>query len=156
VLESGQIRLSFDSGAFTVNYYGIAFPFPRTYELILSHRLEELQKVLGPEDPPLLEYQSILTAVRLTFPTHRDDAEKIAGAAREESSSGGWQRSSRTMPPSANHRAQRAAFQRPAGHSRSFDLLDPLLRPAGVACRDGENRRTRSRRRFLDQSRQAA
>ena len=41
VLESGQIRLSFDGGLFAVHYYDHRFPVdPRTYELVLAHRCE--------------------------------------------------------------------------------------------------------------------
>ncbi len=35
---------------------------PRSYDRILGHRLEELERDLGADDPALIEFQSILTA----------------------------------------------------------------------------------------------
>src|SRR5262245_25818062 len=43
VLESGQIRLEHAAGTFTLSYFEHRFPIePRSYELILNGRLEEL------------------------------------------------------------------------------------------------------------------
>ena len=45
VLESGQLRLAFDGGGFTVHYFDHRFPVaPRhAMSMILGHRLEELE-----------------------------------------------------------------------------------------------------------------
>ena len=52
VLEAGQLRLAFDDGAFSVHYYDRRFPVaPRSYGQILGHRLDELERALGAEDP---------------------------------------------------------------------------------------------------------
>src|SRR5262249_30446106 len=60
VLESQQLRLRYADGAFTVHYFEHRFPVaPRTYARVLGHRLDELEKALGPDDPALIEYQSI-------------------------------------------------------------------------------------------------
>src|SRR5262249_29376357 len=65
VLESQQLRLDLAGGAFFISYFEHRYPVaPRTSERILAHRLEQLERRLGPDDPGLLEYQSILTAVR--------------------------------------------------------------------------------------------
>jgi (1->4)-alpha-D-glucan 1-alpha-D-glucosylmutase len=65
VLEKGQFRLAFEDGTFGVYYYDRRFPIsPRTYARVLTHRVEELEHSLRPENPDLLEYQSIANAAR--------------------------------------------------------------------------------------------
>jgi 4-alpha-glucanotransferase/malto-oligosyltrehalose synthase len=65
ILENGELALVFDaeSGSFSIRYYEHRFPIdPKTYPHILSHRLEQLAARLSPEDPGMLEYQSLITA----------------------------------------------------------------------------------------------
>ncbi len=91
-LEGQQIRLSYEAGAFALNYFEHRFPIaPQTYALILGERLEELQRVLGADSPAFIEYQSILTAVKNLPPRTETDAAKLAERQRErKSSSVGW------------------------------------------------------------------
>src|SRR5207302_2590388 len=64
VLEAQQLRLGYAGGAFTVHYFEHRFPVgPCSYGMILGYRIEELEQALGAEAPPLIEYQSILTAI---------------------------------------------------------------------------------------------
>src|SRR5581483_5279060 len=58
VLESQQLRLAYDAGAFTIHYFDRRFPVaPYTYKLILEHDLGELEARLGTDSAPLAEYK---------------------------------------------------------------------------------------------------
>lgn len=64
-LESGLIRLSYADGGFRVHYYETSLPVaPQTYRPILASQVDELARRLGDEHECLLEYRSILTALR--------------------------------------------------------------------------------------------
>jgi len=84
-LESGQLRLEFAAGAFSIRYYDNVFPIsPCTYGMTLGERLDELKAALGPDAPPVLEYLSILNAVgHLPGRTETDPA-KVAVRQREK------------------------------------------------------------------------
>src|SRR5262249_51272101 len=85
VLESGQLRLVYEAGAFSIQYFDHRLPVdPRTYESILADGIDAWSKGLSPDDPALVEYQSILTAVR-HLPEHSDTApERVAERQREK------------------------------------------------------------------------
>ena len=130
VLEAGQLRLAFADGAFSIHYYDRRFPVaPRSYSNILAHRLDELERALGPEDPALLEYQSILTAIR-NLPEHNEtDLERVAERQREKEVI-----KRRLAALAAESEPVRrfieenvAAFNGRPGDPRSFDLLDDLM-----------------------------
>ncbi len=85
VLETGQLQLGYAAGAFTIHYFDHRFPVsPHSYRLILHHRVEELAERLGPESPALLEYQSVLTALKNLPDTSETDPEKQAERMREK------------------------------------------------------------------------
>jgi (1->4)-alpha-D-glucan 1-alpha-D-glucosylmutase len=64
VLESQQLSLRFENGAFNVYYYDHRFPIsPCSYGRVLGHRLEELEQILGSQAEPFIEYQSIRTSI---------------------------------------------------------------------------------------------
>ncbi len=79
VLERGELKLAFEEGAFQVRYYDHAFPIaPRSYRKILSLRLDELQKELGPEDRRVVELLSIITSLEhLPSKTETDRAKRL-------------------------------------------------------------------------------
>ncbi len=65
VLENGELILSFAAGAFILHYYEHEFPIlPKSYEHILSHRLEDLQEQIGNDSLPFQELLSIMTALQ--------------------------------------------------------------------------------------------
>lgn len=65
VLENGQIRLSYDSGAFWIDYFDHRYPVdPRTSAQILETVVEHVRITSDPDDPELIELESILTALR--------------------------------------------------------------------------------------------
>jgi len=124
VLEKGQFRLAFDDGTFGVYYYDRRFPIsPRTYAKILSHRAAELEQSLRPENPDLLEYQSIATAARhLPDRSTRDEGDVMARWRETEVIKRRLGRLAVSSEPIARHiEANVAAF------NATPDLLDDLL-----------------------------
>jgi (1->4)-alpha-D-glucan 1-alpha-D-glucosylmutase len=85
VLESGQLVLIYDAGSFTVSYFDNRFPInPASALRVLRHRLANLEKDLGAESPPFIEYQSILTALGHLPPRSETDPQKIVERQREK------------------------------------------------------------------------
>jgi (1->4)-alpha-D-glucan 1-alpha-D-glucosylmutase len=130
VLESGQIRLVFEAGAFAVYYYDRRFPIdPRTYGTILGQRLAELEAALGTDSPPFQEYQSILTAVgHLPRRTELEPAKLAEGQREKEVVK---RRLTTLVASSAAVRdfltETVALFNGTPGEPASYDLLDRLL-----------------------------
>ncbi len=130
VLESGQIQLAFLDGAFFFHYFDRRFPLaPRSYSRVLEHRLEEWESASGSEDFALIEYQSILTAVRNLPERMETDPGKVVEHQREKEV---IKRRLATLA-AENDRAREfieqniALFNGQPGKPRSFDLLDDLL-----------------------------
>jgi (1->4)-alpha-D-glucan 1-alpha-D-glucosylmutase len=85
VLENGELKLVFHDGAFLLHYYEHVFPLiPKTYIHILSHRLEELEEVLGSENPHFLELLSIMTALEHLPVYTETEPERIVERYREK------------------------------------------------------------------------
>ncbi len=130
VLEAQQLRLTYADGAFALYYFEHRFPVaPCSYELILSQRLDELEQALGADSPALLEYHSILTAVRhLPRPTETEPAKR---AERNREKEVVKRRLAALTQESAPVRAfieeNVARFNGKAGDPASFSLLDELL-----------------------------
>ena len=64
-LEKGELKLVFNAGTgeFSVYYYNNRFPIdPMQYPSVLGHRIELLESVLGPGNPLLPEFQSLITS----------------------------------------------------------------------------------------------
>jgi (1->4)-alpha-D-glucan 1-alpha-D-glucosylmutase len=130
VLEAGQLRLRYDNGAFTVNYFDNRFPVaPRSYGLVLGHRTEELEQALGKDSPHLIEYQSILTAIS-HLPRHSEtEPEKVNERQREKEVIKRRLATLTQESPQVREfiEANVALFNGKPGEPRSFDLLDELL-----------------------------
>lgn len=130
VLESGQLRLAIEDGAFTVRYYDTALPVaPRAYGRILSHRIDSLQGAVGADHPGLLELKT-LTAWFVTLPL-RDERDPERLAARERDKARGIQRLAALLHDAPEIRAfvdeNVRLFNGTSGDPHSFDLLDGLL-----------------------------
>lgn len=130
VLEAGDIRLTLEHGGFVFSYFGLRFPVaPDTYDNILAHRLTELESTLGPENPAMLEYQSILTAVRNLPGRSETDAAKIAERTREKEII----KRRLVLLTEATPAVQQSLagtleeFNGRPGDASSFDLIDRLL-----------------------------
>jgi len=130
VLECGQIRLAFLDGAFFFHYFVRRFPVsPRSYARVLGHRLEEWEQASGAEDPALIEYQSILTAVRNLPERMETDLGKVVEHQREKEVI-----KRRLATLAAENQSVREfieqnvdTFNGRPGEPHSFDLLDDLL-----------------------------
>jgi (1->4)-alpha-D-glucan 1-alpha-D-glucosylmutase len=85
VLESGQLRLTYENGAFFLHYWETALPIaPQTYDRILGYQLDALIERLGAEHEHALELASILTALGYLPATDETDPEKMAERHREK------------------------------------------------------------------------
>ncbi len=130
VLESGQFVLKFNDGAFSVHYGERWFPVaPRSYGRILGLRLEELEKNLAANDPALIEFQSILTAVRNVPGSSETEPEKVTERTREKEVI-----KCRLATLAADSQVIREfieanvkTFTGTAGDPSSFELMDDLL-----------------------------
>ncbi|HEY5522249.1 MAG TPA: alpha-amylase family glycosyl hydrolase, partial [Desulfuromonadaceae bacterium] len=131
VLENGELRLSFEEGAFFVYYFDNKLPIiPKTYSNILTLRIEDLELELTDSDPRLQELMSIVTALKHLPPTTEQNPELIAERYREKVV---LKRRLWDLHQNSNEirefiDANVAAFNGTKGDPRSFDLLDALLR----------------------------
>jgi len=129
-LERGQLRLGYDGGAFAAQYFEQRFPIgPGTYSQVLEHRAAELEQRLGPDDLALVEYQSIVTAIKHLPARSESDPQRVTERIREKEVI-----KRRLAALTEAHPAVRAfveenvsLFNGTAGEPRSFDPLDALL-----------------------------
>jgi len=130
VLERGELALRLAEGAFTVWYYDNLLPIaPPTYPLILRPPLETLTAALPPDDPHLLEGQSILTALERLPPNETTDPDLIAERQREQLVAKRRLTELLAAAPAVEEAvaAAIAAINGAASDPRSFDALDALL-----------------------------
>ncbi len=130
VLERGELMLHFDEGAFAVLYYDNLLPIaPPTYPLILRPPLELLAATLAPDDPHLLEGQSILTALERLPPNDTTDADLIAERQREQLVARRRLAELLVAAPAVERAVATAVetMNGTIGDPRSFDALDALL-----------------------------
>src|SRR5438132_13266596 len=97
--------------------------------MILSQPLEELQAGLEATAPPLIEYQSILTAISHLPRRSENDPARVA--ERQRASAGIKRRLAKLTEENATLREALERTITPChgqpGHPHSFDLLDGLL-----------------------------
>jgi len=130
VLENGELRLTFEEGAFYLYYYEHRFPIiPRTYVSILSCRLEELELLLGQENPRFQELLSIMTAIDHLPPRTETDPGRITERYREKEivKRRLWALCQESAEVAAFIDANVLLFNGVEGDPRSFDHLDDLL-----------------------------
>ncbi len=130
VLESQELKLMFDEGAFFICYQEQKFPIsPETYIFLLQHRLEDLQNLITDNGPHLTELLSIVTALKHLPPATEKDREKIEERYREKEII--KKRLLTLYRESAEIRdfidANVDIFNGKKGDPRSFNLLDGLL-----------------------------
>lgn len=129
-LENQRLQLEFADGAFSLAYYDRRFPIaPRTYAMVLAHRLDELTATLGPESVDALEFQSILTALNHLPPRETNDPAKRAERDREKEIIKRRLRTLCEQSPAILDFIQNNVklFNGTAGDPSSFDLLEQLL-----------------------------
>jgi (1->4)-alpha-D-glucan 1-alpha-D-glucosylmutase len=85
VLENQELSLSYQDGAFFLVYFDHHLPIaPRPSTAILSHRLGDLEHLLGAEHPHFLEFRSIITALNHLPLRTETDREKVIERNREK------------------------------------------------------------------------
>src|SRR5579872_1466562 len=129
-LEAGQLKLSYEEGKFTLWYFDRRLPIaPRSYSLILNHRIEELGQRLGADSPEFAEYQSILVAIGHLPDRCETDVVQVAVRQREKEIVKRRLGELTTRNEVVREFIQEnvAAFNGVKGISKSFDLLDDLL-----------------------------
>ena len=130
ILEGQELKVVLGEGAFFVHYSEHRFPLePRTYALILEHRLQELHAGLPEGHADLAELLSIITALKhLPSPAETDTA-KVEERYREKEVI--KRRLSTLFSGSPEVRAHLEEnlrmFNGTKGDPKSFDLLDGLL-----------------------------
>ncbi len=129
-LELGQLTLHYENGAFYIHYFDHHLPVsPDTYDRVLRLRLNELEERLGASSEPLIEYQSILTAV--THLPSRSATDRARSAERDREKEVIKRRLATLTEGSPLVRehieANVQAFNGTAGQPHSFDRLDDLL-----------------------------
>ena len=129
-LEARRIQLAYDDGAFTIHYFDHRFPVaPHSYAMLLNHDIAELERELGAEAAPFLEYHSILTAVSHLPDRNETDPAKMSERRREKEVI-----KRRLADLSHEFPAVRASIEKTLAlfngnpdNPQSFDLLDRLL-----------------------------
>lgn len=129
-LESQELSLEYDEGAFFVRYHHWRMPLePRSYADVLSARLSWLTEQLGPQHEDLLELQSILTALSYLPLETETDPDKVAERQREKEIV--KRRLAKLIARSAPVREAVTetvrAYNGTPGDPHSFDALDALL-----------------------------
>jgi (1->4)-alpha-D-glucan 1-alpha-D-glucosylmutase len=129
-LESGQLTLHYENGAFSIHYFHNHFPVsPDTYDRVLWPRLDELEGKLGATSEAFVEYQSVVTAVTHLPP--RSATEPARAAEREREKEVVKRRLATLIegnPAVREHvEANVLAFNGTPGRPHSFDPLDDLL-----------------------------
>jgi (1->4)-alpha-D-glucan 1-alpha-D-glucosylmutase len=130
VLESGQLELGLEDGAFLLRCAGARLPIsPDSYSRILTHSLDGLAARLGEDDVHLRELRSILTAL-IHLPDRTDtDPGRIEERLREKEvvkrRLAALLKESQDVHDFVENNVR--TFNGTPGDAASFDLLDGLL-----------------------------
>lgn len=129
-LDQGDLVLDISEGAFFLRYFDHRLPIdPQSTPMLLSHDLEHLQKELPEDDPHLLEFLSVITALNHLPSTAETSLGKIEVRLREKEVS--RNRLLRLLTESLRIRQHiednLKIFNGTPGQPESFDLLHQLL-----------------------------
>jgi (1->4)-alpha-D-glucan 1-alpha-D-glucosylmutase len=130
VLERGELRLGFEDGALSLQYFDNWLPVnPRESVMVFEHHIEELTATLGEEQGDLREFLSILTALRNLPAIQETDPARITERRREKEVA--RERLARLASTSGEIRSHVARavefFNGTPGVPSSFDPLHDLL-----------------------------
>lgn len=131
VLENQELTLQLEEGAFSVFYGDQKLPLdPVSYTQLLKFRLDDLEEKMGGKDPDLNELFSIITALE-HLPRQTEKNEEMVQERRREKEiikkriSALFDHNT-TIQAFINENVK--TFNGEKGKSRSFDLLDDLLK----------------------------
>ncbi|OPY80097.1 MAG: Maltooligosyl trehalose synthase [Syntrophorhabdus sp. PtaU1.Bin153] len=131
VLENREITLSFEEGAFYASYYDNKLPIrPQTYTIILEYGLDRLKERLPQDDPFLMDFLSVLTALKHLPPFTEQELERVMERIREkEVVKRRLANLCKDCPEIESFIHENVTiFNGTRNDPRSFDLLDGLLR----------------------------
>jgi (1->4)-alpha-D-glucan 1-alpha-D-glucosylmutase len=160
VLERGDLRLVFEEAALHLDYFDHHLPInPRQAVRVYEHELPGLTAALGEDHPDLLEYLSIMTALRNLPTIHETDPSRIAERQREKEVARG--RLTRLVAQSAAVREHIeravAVFNGTPGQPETFDPLHALLEQQAYRLSDWRSAGHEiNYRRFFDNNALAA
>ena len=130
VLETGELRLLFQEGAFSIDCNQLRIPVePKSYLLILGFRPERLLELVPAETPALLEFYSIMTSLQhLPGPTEQDPGKREERHREKEIVKKRLGQLCQESPELTEFIGENVAiFNGNKGEPHSFDLLDGLL-----------------------------
>jgi (1->4)-alpha-D-glucan 1-alpha-D-glucosylmutase len=85
VLENQEFRVALEEEGFFVYYYDHKFPLdPKTYGLILTHRLETLPRELGEGNPAILSFMGLIAMTEHLAPRSLTNKRKLLERYREK------------------------------------------------------------------------
>ena len=130
VLENQEFRVALEEEGFFVYYYDHKFPLdPKTYGLILTHRLETLTRELGEGNPAILSFMGLITLIEHLAPRSLSSKRKLLERHRQKEilKNNLWLLY-QGNPLIKNFLDENIAiFNGRAGDPESFNLLDRLL-----------------------------
>lgn len=130
ILENGELRLFFAEGSFFVSYYENKLPImPKSYNHILTYRIEALEEELSADSTPFQDLMSIITALKHLPPATEQDPERITERYREKEvvKRRLWDLYQEDSAIRTFIDGNLTAFNGNQGEPRSFDLFDELL-----------------------------
>ncbi|MEZ4309698.1 MAG: malto-oligosyltrehalose synthase [Polyangiaceae bacterium] len=130
VLESGDMRVVYAGGAFSVHLHGMELPIaPRTWTHVLEPVADALRARLGEEDPAAGELLSVLVAIGHLPPRGETDPVRVRERQREKEIVKRRLAALVEGSPAAEEAiaAQLAKLNGQKGDPRSFDALEALL-----------------------------
>jgi (1->4)-alpha-D-glucan 1-alpha-D-glucosylmutase len=130
VLEKQEFRLALEEEGFFVYYYDHKFPLdPKTYGLILTHRLEALIRDLGEGNPAILSFLGLVNLTEHLAPRSLGSKRKLLERHRQKEilKNNLWllYRANSTIKKFLDENI--AIYNGRRGDPESFNLLDHLL-----------------------------
>ncbi|MFO0890493.1 MAG: malto-oligosyltrehalose synthase [Isosphaeraceae bacterium] len=130
ILEKGELQVTREGGSFLVQYHDHRYPLdPKSYGVVLEPVVDPISGVLGAEHPAVLEFQSVLTAVR-NLPDHTERRrDRVLERNREKEVIKRRLATLVTDHPEFDSAIQGSItkLNGKEGDPRSFDALDELL-----------------------------
>ncbi len=130
VLENQELVLAFEQGGFWITYHEHRWPIaPETFTQLLELRIDELTAALGPDNPALQEYRSVITAVNNLPRREETDPARVAERQREKEVIKRRLAALCEAEPEVCRFVEENVriFNGTRGDPRSFDRLDRLL-----------------------------
>ncbi|MGB2713387.1 MAG: malto-oligosyltrehalose synthase [Vicinamibacterales bacterium] len=130
VLENGELQLIFRDGMLLLKYFDVELPVnPRQAPRVYRTAVDPLTRVLGPDDPQLHEFLSIVSSLENMPPYTESDPERAAERQREKEVARGRLARLASESPVVCEQIEAAVncFNGEPGKSESFDALHDLL-----------------------------